>query len=512
MNTNSRFWGARILLVALAMLFGLQHMLTGGMPIANATSTPTQEATSTASGKTVTTLVQKLLIQRSETPSGETLLDISPLVGPFMADIQEAVTEADLPAVLQSLAKTEAPAKADGGDRQYAVSVLPSAMKPTSGALGVGTHDVVHVIDGAGGGQDAPPVVAGDTTQVRVPYSAEIVNFGKSTDEGAAQAVANASANPQPVNKFKGFSEGGSVASKAAAIDGQASAVEVYGSPTTPNTGFTEVMPNLPIVNQGVSPPLQPEDQADYYVMSGDCWANMPRTLLGVLKCPFTTIPTHYGNPGYGAFQEDEVVQVAPNSRVHIDYTEDGFVLAARMVNPNLPEDQAQFLRNIEPQGKPGVAQGPTLQDIVQDPIGTVVDMVSDAIPAVADITPQAETIPQAQAIPLVTDAAPQDQFQAYVDQGTQMIEDFANGTGNPDVQAFVDNTVNTVNQVVDSFTAPAVTAPVQDAAPAPAFTAPVGDLGDLGQQITNTVNQFTGGNTGIDLGAIANGLFAGAH
>lgn len=484
MNIHSRFWGARVL-VTLAMLFGLQHMLTGGVPTANAA------------------------------PSDD-----------VAATVQD-VASGDLSGILQLLGLSLSPTPAASLMTPAKATVEAKAIDPTM--------PVVQYVGGTGNGQAQPNIVQDGVQYVTAPYAASIfggmmtplgwlnvpapwgpLSYGDSTVQGARQAVANAASDSTP--DYRGFSQGESAAWIASATDGKESHLTGYGSPTNPGTGFVSSMPNNLLLTQIGNPPaLQPGDTADLYSATGDCWTNLPPlwSILSWPACIPSTLKEHYGNT-YNEFREDETYESAPGITQHVMNTENGYVIAAEdWLHLDLTEDQKQFLRTVAPQGQPGIQQGPTLREIVEDPaaaVASTVDALVKTVPAVIGTTPQADSIPQAKEIPLVTDAAPQDQFQAYVDQGTQMIEDFANGTGNPDVAAFVDNTVNTVNQVVDSFTAPAVTAPVQDAAPAPAFTAPVGDLGDLGQQITNTVNQFTGGNTGIDLGAIANGLFAGAH
>ena len=386
------------------------------------------------------------------------------------------------------------------------VASAVAGVTPTPAALAT-RGPTTYYVAGTGGGQDSPAVHTDKGTYVVSPYPASILpgpimgpySYGDSVQIGAAQAVANSKVNPQPVNEFNGHSQGASAAWEAAAKDGQASHITATGTPTNPGTGFVSVMPsNLFITDVGTPSELAPEDSADLYNLSGDCWGNMPdfRNVLSLIACIPSTIDTHYnqGEGGYGTFKEDEVYKSAPNITQHVQYTENGLVLIGQQLNPNLPEDQKQMLRDLAPQGRPGVQSGPTLRELT-DPVGMVQDAVEGALTqAPAAVNNDASVAPANPVAAIAEVAAPlMEQFAAQAPpEVQQFVAPIVEQWSAPEptytaqqqysapapVQDFVQNVQTQVQNVVSSFATPAV-GNVNAAPAAPAMPA-LPDLGAL--------------------------------
>ena len=272
------------------------------------------------------------------------------------------------------------------------VAAVTAGLTPTPAAR-TSHGPVTNYIDGTGGGKDRSAIVQNGETYVVAPYPASIFegpvmgpySFGDSVNIGARQAVINAKANPQEVLQYAGHSQGASAAWEAAAQDGQKSHIVATGTPTNPGTGFVSVMPsNLLITDIGTPSALQPGDTAVMKNLSGDCWGNMPdfRNVLSLIACVPSTIDTHYkaSGPGsYAEFKADEVYESSPGITQEVQYTENGLVLIAQQINPNLPEDQKQMLRELAPQGRPGIQSGPTLREMTNP-----MDMVKSAVEGAA--------------------------------------------------------------------------------------------------------------------------------
>lgn len=404
------------------------------------------------------------------------------------------------------------------------VASVVAGIQPTPAALAT-RGPTTYYVAGTGGGQDSPAVQTDKGTYVVSPYPASILpgpimgpySYGDSVQIGAAQAVANSKVNPQPVNEFSGHSQGASAAWEAAAKDGQASHITATGTPTNPGTGFVSVMPsNLLITDVGTPSELAPEDSADLYNLSGDCWGNMPdfRNVLSLIACIPSTIDTHYnqGEGGYGTFKEDEVYKSAPNITQHVQYTENGLVMIGQQLNPGLPEDQKQILRDLAPQGRPGVQSGPTLRELT-DPVGMVQDAVEGMLTqAPAAINNDAPAAPANPVAAIAEVAAP------MLEQAAPMIEQFV-AQAPPEVQQFVAPIVEQWSAPEPAYVAPEPTysAPVQQwTAPAP-----VQDfVQNVQTQVQDAVSSFTTpavGNAAAlaapalpDLGAALNNFLGG--
>lgn len=144
------------------------------------------------------------------------------------------------------------------------------------------------------------------------------------------------------------------------------------------------------------------------------------------------------------------------------------------------PEEQIRVAENVL------AAQGPQAWPVCSQYLtgGTTSVETTTMVPSETAPAPQAEAIPapgpqlpEAQIIP---DVLPTDQDQAlqtYVDNGVQQAEAWANGTGNPVVENFVDNATTAITNAVDTFTggsnAPAFEPVVPQAVAIPQWTAP---------------------------------------
>lgn len=384
-------------------------------------------------------------------------------------------------------------------------------IKPTPAALAT-RGPATYYVEGTGGGKNASAVQTDKGTYVLTPYAASILqgpvmgpyNFADSVEIGTAQALANASVNPQPVNKFEGHSQGEVAAWEAAARDGQASHITGTGSPTNPGTGFVNFMPdNLLFTNIGTPSDLQPGDRADLYNKSGDCWANMPSLLTpqSFPACIRSTADTHYGvENGYGNFREDTVYESSPGVFQHVQWSENGYVLWAQDLGIQLTEQQKQQVRDFAPQGRPGIQNGPTLREIF-DPVSMVQNAVQGAVtPAPAAVTNDAPAAPANPVTALAEAAKPMvDQFVAQapepVQQIVEQVQQFIPAaqpvaesayTAPAPVQDFVQNVQTQVQNVVSSFATPAV-GNVNAAPAAPAMPA-LPDLGALAASVMGGV------------------------
>ena len=120
------------------------------------------------------------------------------------------------------------------------------------------------------------------------------------------------------------------------------------------------------------------------------------------------------------------------------------------------PEEQIRVAENVL--AGQGVGAWPVCGKHLVDgttPVETTTMVPSETAPA-----PQAEAIPapgpqlpEAQIIPDVLPADQDQALQTYVDNGVQQAEAWANGTGNPVVEDFIDNATTAITNAVDTFT-----------------------------------------------------------
>lgn len=397
------------------------------------------------------------------------------------------------------------------------VSAVVAGIKPTPAALAT-RGPATYYVEGTGGGKNAGVVQTDKGAYVMSPYPASIFNgpvmgpysFGDSVEIGAQQAIANAKANPQPVNYYDGHSQGQASAWQAAAKDGQASHIRGTGTPINPGTGFVNVMPkNLFITDIGDAMDLQPGDRADLFNQSGDCWGNMPSLLTPQSwpACIRSTVDTHYNeNGGYGQFREDTVYESSPGVFQHVQWTENGYVLWAQDLGIQLTEQQKQQIRDFAPQGRPGIQNGPTLREIF-DPVGMVQKAVEGTLTQVPAAVHSDAPVAPANPVAAIAEAA-----APLMEQAAPIIDNLV-AQAPPELQKIAE-------PILDQWTAPAPSEPVYTA-PTADWSAPVTDWVDNGIQalenLANNVQTPAVGNVAApaapampDLGAAMNDLNAG--
>lgn len=362
----------------------------------------------------------------------------------------------DITATLQLLEQFDWRQLIEAAINPAAQQIGPKAVAPTPEALNVSTPHVVQAANGTGWGQPGPNIVQGDTTYVISPYAASILqggpgnlgplSFGNSSQQGTNQVVANAEANPAQKCEYTGPSQGQVVVQNAMAqVNRQycpTNHATGQGTPGNTGNGFVTAMPsNLLVTQIGDAKPVGPQDTADWYNMTGDMWGNMPDmrnplAVLGSLVSLMETGPdgTHYNPDGYSRFREDLVYktnekgEIDPNGNVtqHVQFSENGLVILANKLGLNPDEGTKQVLRDLAPQGLPGVRNMPvTPRELVENPTpANVVNFftgkvdetgrpVQSDIPVVGDLLGTAEqllggmtqnaiapVIPEAKAIP----------------------------------------------------------------------------------------------------------------
>lgn len=362
----------------------------------------------------------------------------------------------DITATLQLLEQFDWRQLIEAAINPAAQQIGPKAVAPTPEAFNVTTPNVVQAANGTGWGQPGPNVVQGDTTYVIAPYASSIIqgapgklgplSFANSVQQGVNQMVANAAVNPAKNCEFIGPSQGQVVAQNAAAqVDRRAcQSVHVVGQGTPGNTGngFVTALPgNLIITQTGEAQPIGPQDTAEYSNLTGDMWGNTPdfRNLFAVVGSLISLLETgpdgtHYNPDGYANFREDLVYktnakgEIDPNGNVtqRVEFSENGLVILANKLGLNPDEGTKQVLRDLAPQGLPGVRNMPvTPRELVENPTpANVVNFftgkvdetgrpVQSDIPVVGDLLGTAEqllggmtqnaiapVIPEAKAIP----------------------------------------------------------------------------------------------------------------
>jgi hypothetical protein len=489
--------------------------------------------------------------------------------------------QTDITSVLQMLQGTDWQKLLRSAATPVDQQTAPVEVAPTAEALNVATQEAVQVAGGTGWGQPGPNIIQDGKTYVKAPNPASIVpggpgalgpdSFAVSVQKGADQMEANALAHPQGVYELSGHSQGECVAQNAANQMGPNTRAHVTGSgtPCNPGTGFVSVMPsNLLFTQTGEAKPVDPEDTAEFWNRSGDGWGATPdvRNPLAVLAAIISTVEpgedgTHYSPQGYSNFRDDLVYktnskgELDPEGNItqHVMFSENGLVILAKKINPNMPESQKQQLRDLAPQALPGVNSMPvTPRELVENPsleniaaffgpntpqsatpqaqtipavgnlgggdlMGTVTQALGSVLPGLTGTNPTESTsVDPTNLVSNVVSGltnnaigeAPATEAQAptmaaptqdYVNQGIAQVEEWAN-TQSPEIG----NVVSTVANVVDTFTGasqPTYTAPVSSMNNAPAqAAAPAMDLGAVAAQ------------AGIpaDLTNAVTGLFAG--
>lgn len=442
-----------------------------------------------------------------------------------------------------------------------AQQIGPKAVAPTPEALNVLTPNVVQAANGTGWGQPGPNIVQDDTTYVISPYDASILpggpgklgplSFGNSVQVGVNQMVANMRANPAAKCELTGPSQGQVVVQNAMAQADRNACPTLHGTgqgtPGNTGNGFVTAMPsNLLITQIGDAKPVGPQDTADWYNMTGDMWGNMPDlrnplAVLGSLVSLIETGPdgTHYNPDGYADFREDLVYktnekgEIDPNGNVtqHVQFSENGLVILAKKLGLNPDEATKQVLRDLAPQGLPGVRQMPvTPRELVENPtpanivnfFGKVDETgrpVQPEIPVVGDLLNSTEQLlggmtqnaiapvaPEAKAIPApgpvidnpvaeaaapVIDTLPE-AFQAPVEEFVAQIPNFV-------PQQWVDEVLPAAPDYAPSNDNSAVAPAPQAAAPAAPVVDMVADAAAQAGIPTDVVAQATG---------LVNGLF----
>lgn len=234
------------------------------------------------------------------------------------------------------------------------------------------------------------------------------IGIEKSSEIGSNAIVADVK-NRLPAGSevtLSGWSYGNFHTNKAAeklAADGYKVHLTDAGSPHTPGSGWSSVMPEIPGmgVEYGDSA-TGPNITKEVYLKSGDVFGNMPASLskdvyipnpLSTLAMIRSTGSTHYGMgynaDGYNNFKTDKTY-VKDGVTYHVDETENGLVLYAEDAGIKLNDQQKQFLRDIAPQGTPGVKPAEVtprdITDVMTDPQSAIGAAVKDGTRAIENI------------------------------------------------------------------------------------------------------------------------------